>query len=265
MKIRPARLAAMLLGKRRSPLLETGSRIAFRLLRMAGAEIEMVFEQAAQSGGSILWLEDYFEELDSNSENPYIPALFKVIAEHTWLWFNDDGKVSKDEARKFLIAYINKEILELPYQLDSGFGFFKNEQLSSGSPVNITNNNIQANGDNSPLAVSSGSGSASSSVSHFNYSYEACKAQLITGLNDLLSNLSNDYHKDMVVDLLAQLKNARNQADKEGAMCALGGLLITLKELSGAGAEIVKNLIVVATPVLKCIDGAQPYLEAFFK
>ncbi|MDD2943898.1 MAG: hypothetical protein PHC51_13140 [bacterium] len=238
---------------------------------MAGADIEKVFEQAAQSGGSILWLEDYLEELDSNPEEPYIPALFKVIAEHTWLWFNDDGKVTKEQAEEFLLAYINKEILDAPYSLDSGFKFSvsSKDQQGGGYSVHITNNqnnnNTQTVGDNNSQAVSSGSGQANSSISSFNQSYTASKARLVTGLHSLLSSLPDDYPKDLVNEVLDQLHKANDQASKEDAMTALGGLLVTLKGLSGSCAEIVTNLITVATPVLQCMEVAQPLLGDLLK
>lgn len=108
MRIRPARLAALLLGKRSSPpFYGMGLQVALRLLRLASAPIESQIEAIAQAQGSSLWLEDFLESLECQSTTQFVIdniITLLIEGEGQIFWqsaLGDENQVSLDAIKSY--------------------------------------------------------------------------------------------------------------------------------------------------------------------
>ena len=163
MRIRPARLAALLLGKRSSPPfyglnLET----ALRLLRFAGAPIESQIEAIANSGGSSLWLEDFLESLEKEPAtqkimNHLISSLIEYEGRLFWQTVPDEECIID---RDMIINHLQLEVIESGYNYASDFKVIRkrneptvhNTFNGDGNIYGEGNNSTLSKGDQSPIA-----------------------------------------------------------------------------------------------------------------
>lgn len=115
MRIKPARLTSLMLGKSYSPFYNDGVKHALILLSKAGIETTQLYEKIYQDKGSSLWLEDSLQNIEEVSPC-LINSLLKTMIKANLIIHNT---VSYDEYLNRSISFINKQVMEFPYYINS--------------------------------------------------------------------------------------------------------------------------------------------------
>lgn len=258
MRIRPARLAAVLLGKRLSPpFVGLNTLTTLRLLRLSGAPIEGLYEVISEAKGSTLWLEDFLEEAEKNTPsiiNKLITIL--VFKEGMFFWKSEESSRHPTTTQE-IIESLQEAILESGQRFSDLI-----VNLDTGESVSMSFYTNTGSGTQNNARDFSQQGGANATQNQENYNkfssgFDTSYLDIRRAIEDMFSQqekIADNLLKEELSFLRKEITELRSGEEKKGFVTRLASFLNHLSKITDSATEIydtIKRTASLCIPLLQ--------------